>query len=96
MEKYDGTRQATDDDIIQCRKYVICMQGNWGKNTDSHSHGMKYFVAWQECKENPLLQFHSITEHLNIVDSEMNANNNIKGKYCCVSMKQWLCEPATM
>jgi len=28
VEKYDGTRQATQDDTIQSRKYVICMPYN--------------------------------------------------------------------
>jgi len=27
VEKYDGARQATDD-VVQSRKYVICMPDN--------------------------------------------------------------------
>jgi len=36
MEKYGGAGQATQDNVIQCRKDAICIPGNSGKNTDAH------------------------------------------------------------
>jgi len=36
-KRHRAARQATGDNLIQCREYVICMSGNYGKNTDTHA-----------------------------------------------------------
>jgi hypothetical protein len=52
MEKYWGTRQATDDSVIRRRKDAICMPDGKGKRTDTcthahtHSHNIHYFLLF--------------------------------------------------
>jgi hypothetical protein len=35
VEKYGRAGQATDDKVIRRRKSAICLQDNYGKNTDT-------------------------------------------------------------
>jgi hypothetical protein len=88
-EKYGTARHATDGNILQHRKDMIYILHNQDKNTVTIigvNSSVKYFVAWQQCKNNPLLHFHGNTEHLCIVDSYIYGNNNKKGIYCSVPM----------
>jgi len=38
VKKFGTAGQATDDNIIQGRQDAICMQDNYGRNTDIHTH----------------------------------------------------------
>jgi hypothetical protein len=43
----------------------------------------KYFVAWQQCKRNPLLQFHRNTQQFYTAYRNM-WHNNTKETHCCI------------
>jgi hypothetical protein len=55
---------------------------------------MKYFVARQESKGNPLLRFHVNTTH--VVDSCIYANNNKRERIVAFPWQDWLQQSATM
>jgi len=56
---------------------------------------MKYCVAQQQCKGNPVLNFSINSVHIYIVDNYIYARNNKKETSFCIS-KQWLWEYATL
>jgi hypothetical protein len=77
------TTQPTDDDLIQCIKGMICMVGNEGKNTQTHSYCLILIIvnsgtecsATQQCKGNQFLHFDGNGEHFYMFNSFMYASN---------------------
>jgi len=66
---------------------AICMTHNYGDNTYTHfwhlllaivDSSTKYFVAWRECKGNPLLHLHGNTEHF-LYCSQLHVYQRQKG-----------------
>jgi len=45
VEKYCRARQTRNDNAMRRRKDAICMPGNLGKNTDTHSEYLIFIAS---------------------------------------------------
>ena len=74
---------------IRRTKGAKCMTLKKGKYTNTHNiianSSMKYFVAQQTRKGNPLLHFHRKMEQFLLLTAT-STPSKIKGKYFCVFM----------
>jgi hypothetical protein len=80
MQVFDYHFQAESGRSILRHTYSYCLIPIILNNSKKH------FAARQQCERNPLLSFHSNTEHFYIVDRCIYAKNNKKKRYCYVSM----------